>query len=284
MHTFQHEAMATHWEVIVAGQPRDYAQQAAAAAFREVDRLETILSRYIESSDISRANRLALGATASISHETLECLLIAADLSLVTGRAFDPAYDSLRPADLDPTIPPFTLDPDTHTLTSLATQLHLDLGAVGKGYALDCMAETLREWEISAACLNAGGSSVLALGAPAPSAGGWPVGLGQGRGHRIIALSDASLSGSGTAVQGTHLIDPRTGEPASRTSRTWALAPTAAQADALSTAFFVMVEADIAALCNAHPQIGAALTAPDDELIVHGALLDKISTPPVRTR
>jgi thiamine biosynthesis lipoprotein ApbE len=52
----------------------------------------------------------------------------------------------------------------------------------------------------------------------------------------------------------------------------WALAPTAAQADALSTAFFVMNEAEIAALCDAHPQLGAALAAPGEDLIVHGAL------------
>ena len=69
-----------------------------------------------------------------------------------------------------------------------------------------------------------------------------------------------------------HLIDPRTGQPAARTARTWALAPTAAHADALSTAFFLMNEADIAALCATHPQLGAALVAPGDELIVHGAL------------
>ena len=272
MHTFQHEAMATHWEVVVAGQERDYSQQAAEATFRELDRLESILSRFIESSDISRANNLGRGETTSISDETLDCLLLAADISLVTGRAFDPAYASLRPVDLSPEVPPYTLDPFAHTLTSLATRLQLDLGAVGKGYALDRMAEILREWDITAASLNAGGSSVLALGAPSPTDAGWPVGLGEGRCHRTIALRDASLSGSGIAVQGAHLIDPRTGNPAPRTSRTWAYAPNAAQADALSTAFFVMVEAEIAALCSAHPQIGAALTAPGDDLIIHGAL------------
>ena len=92
----------------------------------------------------------------------------------------------------------------------------------------------------------------------------------------MIHLLGASLSGSGTAVKGLHLIDPRTGQPAPRTSRTWAFAPEAAQADALSTAFFVMNEAEIAALCVAHPQIGAALAGPDEELIVHGALREAI--------
>jgi thiamine biosynthesis lipoprotein len=271
--TFRHEAMATYFEIIVAGQEHEYARQASAAAFRDLDRLENTLSRYIESSDIARANRLERGACMAITEDTLECLLIAADVSLATRRAFDPAYASVRPAELPADIPPFTLDPDAHTLTSLAERLHLDLGAVGKGFALDRMAEVLGEWGITSATLNAGGSSVLALDAPPPdSRSGWEVGLGEGRGYRTIPLLSASLSGSGTAVKGSHLIDPRTGEPAPRTTRVWALSPTAAQADALSTAFFVMNEAEIAALCADHPSVGAGIAGVDEELIVHGAL------------
>jgi len=277
VHTFEHEAMATYFEVVIANQERDYARQAAEAAFRELDRLENTLSRFIESSDISRANRLACGATTPITDETLECLMIAADVSLATGRAFDPAYASVRPADLAADLPPFTLDPESHTITSRATRLQLDLGAVGKGYALDRMAELLREWQIGAACLNAGGSSVLAFGGEMTAEPGWPVGIGEEQSYRTFPLIGESLSGSGTAVKGAHLIDPRTGQPATRTARVWALAPTAAQADALSTAFFLMNEADIAALCAAHPRIGAALTAPGGELIVHGALRDLLA-------
>ncbi len=275
--TFPHEAMATHFEIAIAGQEHDYARQAAIAAFQELDRLERTLSRYIETSDISRANRLERGQSITLDHDTLECLLIAADISMATSRAFDPAYASERPAGLAPDMPPFTLDPATHTLVSQAEHLHLDLGAVGKGFALDRMADTLREWGVASAYLNAGGSSVLTLEAPpAANTRGWSVGLGEGRGHRTFELLGASLSGSGIAVKGSHLIDPRTSQPAVRTSRTWAYAPSAAHADALSTAFFVMKEAEIAALCVAHAQLGAALTAPGEELIVHGALRDVI--------
>ena len=270
---FQQEAMNTFFEIAVACQPRDYARHAAQAAFAELERLEEELSRFIDGSSIARANRLALGESVTLSPDALECLLIATDLALATGRAFDPAYASERPPDLDPELPPYALDPTSHTLTSRATRLRLDLGAVGKGYALDVMAATLREWGVTSACLNSGGSSVLALGIdPDSSVEGWSVGFGEDETHRTFPLRDASLGGSGVAIKGAHLIDPRTGQPATRTGRTWALAPTAAQADALSTAFFLMTEETVAALCTAHPKIGAALVREDGSLTVHGAL------------
>lgn len=276
--TFQHEAMATFFEIVIATDDFDYARHVATAAWQEIDRLENELSRFIESSAISRANRLHRGDTLTLTEDAFECLLIAADVSLATRRAFDPAYASTRPPDLAPDAPPFTLDPATQSLTSLTDKLRLDLGAVGKGYALDRVTALLADWEVSSALLNAGGSSLLGLGAPNSDFSGWPVGVGEGRGYREITLNGASLSGSGIAVKGSHLIDPRTGAPAARTNRAWALAPTAAQADALSTAFFVMNEAEIAALCAAHPTIGAALTAPGEELIAHGALREALTT------
>ena len=276
---FQHEAMNTFFEIAVAGQPRDYARHAAQAAFAELERLEEELSRFIDGSHIARANRLAQGESVSLSPDALECLLIATDLAIATGRTFDPAYASERPADLDPDLPPYTLDPASHTLTSRAIRLRLDLGAVGKGYALDVMAATLREWGITSACLNSGGSSILALGDETAGSGGWAVGLGEEEAYRTVPLHDASLSGSGTAVKGSHLIDPRTGRPATRTRRTWALAPTAAQADALSTAFFLMDEPAVAALCAAHGAIGAALTREDGSLATFGALTGASTSP-----
>lgn len=272
VHRFQHEAMVTYFEVAIADEDYNYAKQVATAAFRQLDRLESELSRFIETSDIARANRLPRGASALLSEDAFECLLIAADVSIATQRAFGPGFASVRPPELAADLPPFTLDPATHTVTSHVDRLRLDLGAVGKGYALDRMAATLREWGISNACLNSGGSSLLTISPPDDPESGWSAGLGEGRGYREINLHNASLSGSGIAVKGAHVINPRSGETALRTTRVWALAPGAAQADALSTAFFVMNEAEIAALCTAHPAIGAALAAPGEELIVHGAL------------
>jgi len=253
---FSHEAMATTFQIFVAGRPADYARQAATAAFRELDRLENELSRYLATSEISRVNQLKAGESLALGEDSLQCLLGAVQISALTGRAFDPAYATPRAPGTDE--PLFALDPSSHTLTSLTDRLHLDLGAVGKGYALDVMANVLAEWDITAACLQSGGSTALALAAP-PDAAGWPIGVAD----EVHLFAGRAISGSGTAVQGEHLIDPRTRAPATRTRRVWSFANNAADSDALSTAFFVMTDAAVVEFCQLHPEYGAVLTLPD---------------------
>lgn len=263
--------MATTFGIYIFGQESAYARQAAAAAFRELDRLESELSRYIESSDIARANRLAPGESVVLGEDALHCLLVAAEVSAATGRAFDPAYASVPAESAAADAPLYSIDPSSHTLTSHAARLHLDLGAVGKGYALDRLAATLQDWDVTSALLQSGGSSTLALDPP-PGEPGWHLGLGEDDSYRTIPLTHAALSGSGIAVKGNHLVDPRTGRPAGRTQRVWALAANAAVSDALSTAFFIMTPDEIAAFCTAHPEIGAAYLAANGTLVCHGTI------------
>jgi thiamine biosynthesis lipoprotein len=274
VHSSSHEAMATTFRILVAGGDPSYARKAAAAAFRELDRLESELSRFIESSDIARANRLPEGGSLLLGHAATECLTVAAHLSAATGGAFDPAYLSERPGpDAGPDPALYALDPVAHTLTSLCPRLHLDLGAVGKGYALDCMATVLREWGIEQACLDSGGSTLLAL-SPRPGEAGWPAGVGEDGARRLFLLRDRALAGSGVAVQGEHLRNPHTGEAAGRKDRVWAFADTAAAADALSTAFFVMDDTDIATCCAREPGIGAAIARVDGSVATYGVTAD----------
>ena len=270
---FNYEAMATDFAIWIAGTSGEYARQAAAAAFRELDRLEAELSRYIETSDIGRANRLAEGESLVIGEDALRCLTIAAEVSAATDRAFDPAYASVEADEAFADRALFALDPDRHEIISLTPRLHLDLGAIGKGYALDTMAGVLRDWSIGQACLQSGGSSVLALAAPDDTLG-WPVGLGDDPAARQLALQHRALSGSGIAVKGEHLIDVRHGRPAPRRSRVWALADDAAHSDALSTAFFIFDDAAITRFCAENPGIGAFVVQEDGSVRGFGAIGD----------
>jgi FAD:protein FMN transferase len=260
-HTFRTEAMATTFEVAVDHPDAAYARQAAQEALREAHRLESELSRFIESSDIARANRLAEGQSARIGEACMECLIIAAAATAETGGAFDAAYAS----DAAPGVPAFSLDPDAHLLTSRCRRLALDLGAIGKGFALDRMAAVLRDWDVDRALLCAGGSTALALDCPVGETC-WRIGIGEDTGRIEVPLRRAAVSGSGTAVKGEHLVDPRSAVPARRVLRAYACADTAAASDALSTAFFVMSDDAVAAFCEQHAEVGAGLTLPDGSL------------------
>jgi thiamine biosynthesis lipoprotein len=120
------------------------------------------------------------------------------------------------------------------------------------------MALELAEWECPAYLLIAGGSSILA-GDPPPDSPGWSVGLGEDNSEPRHWLKQGSLSGSGIAVKGRHIIDPRTGRPANLRARAWAMAPAAAVSDALSTAFMVLTEPEITRLLTGRSEWRAFL-------------------------
>lgn len=255
LHRFEHEAMACTFGVCVAGATERYARQAAAAAFAEVDRLEALLSRFVPYSDIARVNALALGEFVRVSLETRECLELASQVYRDTGGAFDVAY---RVRSRLPTgEPALVFDPQTHSLGVRVARCDLDLGGLGKGFAVDRAVAVLREWNIAAVLVHSGQSTVRALGART-----WRVALrapgSPSAACGTLELRDAALSGSGQGRQPGHIRDPRTGQP-STTSATWAVAPSAALSDALSTAFMNMPVADVATYVQRHPAVGAIL-------------------------
>jgi thiamine biosynthesis lipoprotein len=277
---FAHEAMATVFEIFVADREEVYAGQAARAAFGEIDRLERLFSRFDPSSEISRIARLAPGETLPVGLETAEVLGLAAFVQAESAGAFDINYRTgLLPARGRPKRAPAPLaklvridrSGTGFAITRLPGRgrskppaLDFDLGAVGKGYALDAALDLLKDWEVGNALLHAGTSTALAAG-PGPgtkgTGDGWPVGAGSTKGRTagpgLVLLRSRALSGSGTEVKGEHVFDPRKGGPAAGHAAAWASHPSAAAADALSTAFMVMTTEEVAGFCGRHPAVWA---------------------------
>jgi thiamine biosynthesis lipoprotein len=241
IHQFNHAAMATHFQVRINCDDKMYAAKAAQAAFDLVDSLEAHLSRFRSNSDIARIGDLAPREKMRLSEPAFACLQIAERMERATHGAFCATPAALK---TQFALPQWSLLPDEQSILCLSGQLQFDLGAIGKGFALDRMAELLCQWDCPSFLLIAGGSSVLA-GDPPAETPGWSCGLGEDHASQRFLLTHASLSGSGLAVQGSHILDPRNGRPASRQMRAWALADTAAESDALSTACMVLSEPEL---------------------------------------
>jgi thiamine biosynthesis lipoprotein len=242
IHVFNHHAMATHFQVRIAGEDKTYAGQTAQAAFALTDQLESLLSRFRANSDISRIAQLAPGESLRVSEPVFACLEIARKMEIVTRGAFSVTAAALQTQSVGPR---WTLLRDQFSIRCDGGRLDFDLGAIGKGFAVDRMADVLREWSCPAFLLVAGGSSILAGEAPTGTVG-WSCGLGDDHAAQRYWLKQVSLSGSGLAVKGRHILDPRTGRAAGRESRAWALTETAAVSDALSTACMVLPDPEIA--------------------------------------
>jgi thiamine biosynthesis lipoprotein len=250
IHVFNHHAMATRFQVRIADEEKTYAAQAAQAALALTDDLESHLSRFRANSDISQITQLAPGEKLRVSEPVFACLEIAKKMELATHGAFSVTAAALK---THAALPQWTLLKEQFSIRCDDGKLGFDLGAIGKGFALDRMAAILREWECQSFLIVAGGSSILAGNAPKETAG-WSCGLGDDNSAQRYWLKNCSLSGSGIAVKGQHIFDPRTGQSAQRQNRAWALTETAAESDALSTACMVLSEPEISEIPGENKQ------------------------------
>jgi len=287
---FAHFAMGTTFELLISGRVETYARQASQAVFSEVDRIENLFSRFNPCSEISQVNRLVPGQSLMVGVEVFECLKIAAWVMSQTHGAFDINIASLLKSKKEISTELQKMKTEANILKQIdliqtqrgymiripdsegkaeRSQLNLDLGGIGKGYALDKTLDILSDWSISDALIHGGTSTALALGSPAGGSSqvkGWPVGVATAWevdcAPKEVILSDRALSGSGTEVKGKHILDPRTGQWAKGHLAAWASHPSAAISDALSTAFMVMSTEEVEALCEKNPEVWA-LVVPD---------------------
>ncbi len=271
MFQHQHKAMATVFEIRGTHPDPDVARHAARAAFDVVDRLEQTLSRFVENSDISRINHLAAGESTIVCFETMQCLQLARLMYDETARAFDISIGTGF-AHLE-------LIPEEFRVVAREDGARLDLGAIGKGYAVDRMADVLEDWEVTRVLIQSGASSVLALDPP-DDQDGWPLTLSDpvpdGRVLAKLSVRQCALGASGIQ-KGDHIVNTREGAPVRSRSAAWVSAPrevlanlgrragvaasATAVADALSTAFMISAVEEIETYCRSHEGLEAWVLA-----------------------
>ncbi len=303
VHRFEHKAMHTVFELMVATDDGQLAQSAAYTVFQKVDKLEELFSRFLDVSEVAMISRLKPGETFRMAPETLECLMTATEVCAATHGAFDvtvgPVMDALRevkhrwqgltPQERESALAACGMNRliiDRQNLLVAVkpdrlgrpTPLELDFGGLAKGYALDVACEMLeQDWDFTDFLMHGGTSTVVARGSMGDGPPGWPVGVGgdwrERAGLDSVRLSAGALSGSGFEVKGAHVVDVRHGSAASRHAAAWSYAPSAAVADALSTAFLGLEWREIEAACAALPGSGA--------LVARGqpAWMDKVRRP-----
>lgn len=247
-------AMGTRLTLVLQGATPSQLQTAGETALAEVARIEAAISTWREDSVFSRLNQ-AQGEVVSLAPEWLGLLGAAHAQAARTRGAFDPVMGALveawglraggrrpRPealhlARVASGYRHLRVEPARGEAWLLAPGARVEEGAFGKGYALDRMAIRLREQGITRGWLDFGGQVLALEGAPAiPVAD--PKDRQQPR--LTVALTHASLSTSGCSQRGRHILDPRTGRPCADWGSASVVAPSAFEADCLSTALYVM--------------------------------------------
>ncbi|MEM9067457.1 MAG: FAD:protein FMN transferase [Myxococcota bacterium] len=264
--------MGTVFIIRVDADP-EVAAPAVAAAFDELERLETVLSEWREDSEISRINQQAGSDAVSVSPDVFEVVRAGVNVSRWSEGAFDLSWAALRGLyDFRPgrqRIPrrsdvrqrlrliryqDITIDESARSVLLEREGMAIGTGGIGKGYALDRAGEILRNAGIQSYMLF-GGGQVQVRGLRPDEAGPrpWRVGIQHPRrGDEYFAFfeaQDVSISTSGDyehffiderGKRWHHILDPRTGLPVNRTVSITLMAPNGLHADALSTAAFVL--------------------------------------------
>jgi thiamine biosynthesis lipoprotein len=283
-------AMATQFEVAI---PHGIENALAAAedALDLIDSLEDQMTVFRGNSEVSRLNAAAAYAPVAVEDRLFDLFARCAAWTQETAGAFDIATGALTKAwgfyRRQGRVPTTRERKEAMARTGMrhvildsgavkyrVPGLEMNLGAVGKGYALDRAAELLREkWGIDSALLHGGSSSVYAIGHPPGEPRGWPIRLrhpwDDGRSLGTVRLKDHGLGTSAATFQYFeyngrklgHLLDPRTGRPVEGSASASASAASAAEADAMSTAVYVLGCAGADRLPQTRPGLGVVFLA-----------------------
>lgn len=247
-------------------------EQAIQAAFDEIERIESLMSRHIPDSDISRINEAAGGEPVKVSEETFYVIEKALECASLTEGAFDitigPLMDVWNFGLPDPAVPDteeieqacsligwelLELDSENRTVRLPIQGMSIDLGGVAKGYAACEGARVLREHGVSHALIDAGGN-IVTVGSR-PDGKPWQIGIRDPRGESIEDTIGPTLSVVNQAVATSgdyerffihdgkryhHILNPETGMPVETVRSVTVIAEDSLYADMLSTAVFVL--------------------------------------------
>jgi thiamine biosynthesis lipoprotein len=280
-------AMASDFEVILNPGPASRLET-ASAALDLLDPLENQMSVYRFHSELSLLNGRAIHGPVPVEWQLFELLFQAVQYSDATEGGFDPTSGPLtalwRHCKKEKRLPSekelatargrlgshnVIFDREAHTIRYAHSGTTLNLNAMGKGHALDRAARVLSPG-ISDWLMHGGHSSILARGGHT-GYDGWPVGIRHplfpDRQFAVLLLKDRGMSTSGSMIQHFrhqgkrygHIIDPRSGWPVESMLSVTVVAPTAAEAEALSTAFFVIGVEKAREYCHNHSQVAALL-------------------------
>lgn len=312
---FSRRAMACQFEFILPAGQFERGSETALAALDLVEQLEEQLTAYRDTSELMAINRMAASGPAPVEPRLFGLLELAQRLNEQTAGAYDiatgalskiwgfyrrqgtlPAADEIALALQHAGSRHVELDRTNMTVRFLTGGVELNLGSIGKGYALDRCGELFRAAGVDRVLLHGGQSSVLAISGPSTAPGntrstdeaaarddasridereveaatdqpGWLVGIGDplrpGRRLAVVRLNNQALGTSGSSVQYFrhggkrygHILDPRTGWPAERLLSATVIASSAAEADACSTAAYVLGLEGAIELCD---EVGAA--------------------------
>jgi thiamine biosynthesis lipoprotein len=277
-------AMACRFEVTLPIEERA-GVRVAAEALDEIDRLEAQLTVFRESSEVSQINQQAAATQVQVEASLFALLVLCQQLHRETEGAFDitsgclsrcwgflrrqgkiPGTGELEQVRALVGSEKLLLDLEARTIRFDRPGIEINLGSIGKGYALDRIGAMIGG-RVKSALLSAGASSMCAIGGGVRGQRGWVAGVRhpnqKDKRLAVLRLRDVAMSTSGSEEQFFeldgkrygHIIDPRTGWPAESVASVTVLAESAAVTDALATAFYVGGRELAEAYCASHPDI-----------------------------
>lgn len=284
----QTRAMACQFAIFLDVDRREQLET-VSSVLESVHDLEALMTVYRSESPMARANAAAADAAVVLDETLFTVVAMACRIAEETDGAFDPTTGPLvelwRQARETGRVPDdnevrrvrelggladVAIDAADGSISYHRTGVELNLGGIGKGFALDRIAGELLTADVDSYLLHGGHSSLLARGAHQQHAG-WPVGIRNplfpDRRLATLVLVERAMSTSGSGIESfriggrrfSDILDPRTGWPSEGMLSVTVLAETAAEADALSTAFFVAGVEFARTCCDNRPGVSALL-------------------------